>query len=171
MSSQPKLSRIGVPFDMKPEDEGVLLPWSRASEQLNESVIYWVCTSRKDGRPLAVPVWGVWKDETFYMRMNPYTRTRTNLDENPNVVVHLESGEDAVIFESVAEKITDEELRTKVAEAFDEKYDFPQPSAVFYQAKPITAMCQLCHGVGETAANEYRASGTKYRWESGEDRT
>lgn len=164
MNKQPQVNRIGVPFDMKPEDEGVLLPWERASKKLNDATIYWVCTTREDGRPLSVPVWGVWRDETFYIRVNPYTRTRNNLEKNQNLVVHLESGEDAVIFDSIAEEIKDEELIKSVADAFVEKYDFPQPSAIYYKAQPLEAMCQKCHGVGEQAANEYRATGTKYKW-------
>jgi len=163
-TKSPKLNRIGVPFDMKPEDEGILIPWSEASQKLNESIVYWVCSVSPAGKPLAVPVWGVWQEETFYIRANPYTRTRQNIDENSNIVVHLESGEDAVIFDAIAEKIVDEDQRAAISQAFDEKYQFSQPSAVFYQAKPITAMCQLCHGIGEIAANEYRASATKYSW-------
>jgi hypothetical protein len=43
----------------------------------------------------------------FYFGTGPRTRKGRNLAENPNVAVHLESGEDAVIVEGVAEVVID----------------------------------------------------------------
>lgn len=162
--AEPQINRIGVDFQMKPENEGVLLPWSRASEKLEKSTVYWVASTRSDGRPLVVPVWGVWDGEAFYLRINPYTRTMKNLQCNPNITVHLESGEDAVIFDTTVSMLEDSERKNEVIEAFNNKYQFPQPKAAYFVGKPQVAQCQLCHGIGETAANEYRSTATKYRW-------
>jgi PPOX class probable F420-dependent enzyme len=68
---------------------------------------YWVATVRPDGRPHATPVWGLWVDGALYFGVAPGTRKARNLAQNPNVAVHLESGEDVVIVEGVAEVVTD----------------------------------------------------------------
>src|SRR3712207_1662955 len=68
---------------------------------------YWVATVRPDGRPHATPVWGLWVDGAFYFGVAPATRKARNLLKNPNVVVHLEGGEDMVIVEGVAEVVRD----------------------------------------------------------------
>ena len=36
------------------------LPWARVERWLQASRNYWICTTRRDGRPHAKPVWGVW---------------------------------------------------------------------------------------------------------------
>ena len=164
MRQEPEKTRLGVPFKMKADEEGVLLPWDRASKQLSKATIYWIATTRANGRPLTVPVWGIWRDETIYIRANPYTRTRKNIDRDPRITIHLESGEDAVIFDATAVKIEESPLLESVKKAFDEKYKFPQPVAVFYSARPEVAECQICRGVGESAIEDYRSTGTKYRW-------
>jgi hypothetical protein len=58
--SQPRM--FGVPGPL----EHIRLPWSWATEQLQEADTYWIATTRRDGRPHSRPVWGVWLDETFY---------------------------------------------------------------------------------------------------------
>ncbi len=40
-----------------------LLPWSWAVEFLSKGRNYWVATTRPDGRPHVMPVWGIWMDE------------------------------------------------------------------------------------------------------------
>ena len=39
-----------------------LLSWTRAATRLARSRNYWVVTAQRNGRPHAVPVWGVWVD-------------------------------------------------------------------------------------------------------------
>ena len=43
-----------------PEGEEDMLPWSHVEERMLGPRNYWVATVRPDGRPHAVPVWGVW---------------------------------------------------------------------------------------------------------------
>jgi hypothetical protein len=45
-----------------------LLPWSHAVERLEKAINYWVCIMRPDGRPHAVPVWGMWVEGAFIQR-------------------------------------------------------------------------------------------------------
>lgn len=87
---------------------------------------YWICTTRPDGRPHAVPVWGVWVDDTFFHGGRPDTRKARNLDINPHLAVHLESGNDVVILEGSAAKLTednaDAELLRRIDDAYEAKY-------------------------------------------------
>jgi len=59
-----------------------------------------------DGLPHAVPVWGVWVDGALYFGTDRRSRKARNLATNQGAVVHLESGDDAVILEGFAEEIT-----------------------------------------------------------------
>jgi PPOX class probable F420-dependent enzyme len=125
--SEPKASRPYMPgygLDQITGRPGKRLPWSQVSELLAASRSYWVCTVRPDGRPHAVPVWGQWLDETFYFLTGRQSRKTRNLAENPQVVVHIESGEDVVILEGAAEEVTDASLLGQVADAYAAKYDW-----------------------------------------------
>ena len=84
---------------------------------------YWIGATRPDGRPHAAPVWGVSFDGAFFFGTDPNSRKARNLRANPEVVVHLESGDDCVILEGVEEE-SDPELRRRAGEAYAAKYGF-----------------------------------------------
>jgi nitroimidazol reductase NimA-like FMN-containing flavoprotein (pyridoxamine 5'-phosphate oxidase superfamily) len=92
--------------------------------QLQDAVHYWLCTVRADGRPHAVPKWAVWVEGKIYFDGSPETRHARNLALNPAVVIHLESGEQAVIVEGLARAIDKPavELAGMVAAAYRRKY-------------------------------------------------
>lgn len=95
-ASRPRLPKaFGVPASL----EGTL-PWRWAEERLEQCKTYWVCTVRPDGRPHAVPVWGLWVGRRFYFGGGG--RKAKNLAGNPNVVVHLDQGAEVVIVEGSA---------------------------------------------------------------------
>ncbi len=101
---------------------GQFLPWRWANQRLQRSRNYWVATTRPDGRPHVMPVWGVWLDGRFYFSSDRRTRKARNLTANPRVVVHLESGDDAVILEGVGERVTLRRTITTVDDAYYAKY-------------------------------------------------
>lgn len=74
--------------------------------RLRKSKNYWIMTSRPDGRPHAMPVWGVWINGAVCFGTDRTSRKARNLAKNPAVVVHLESGDDVVILEGTAREIT-----------------------------------------------------------------
>ena len=78
---------------------------------------YWVATVRPDGRLHAVPVWGVWLNGTFHFGGGRRTRKARNLAVNPR----LESGDDVVILDGVAEEITDPSLLVCIDDAYEAK--------------------------------------------------
>jgi hypothetical protein len=101
-----------------------MLEWSWAAERLEQARNYWVSTSRPDGRPHAMPVWGVWLDGSFYFGSGRNSAKSRNLAANPAIVVHLESGDETVILEGLAEVVLDDSLRQRVGEVYGPKYDF-----------------------------------------------
>src|SRR5690349_1562525 len=99
----PPAPRAGRP--MMPRTYGLagrraaLLPWAWARRRLERAHNYWLATTRPDGRPHAMPIWGVWLDETFLFSTARGSRKGRNLRRRPSAVVHLESGDQTVILE------------------------------------------------------------------------
>lgn len=140
--SQPKSSR---PYIMQkeygiPETEKGMLDWRFVVERLEKSRNYWVATVRPDGTPHAMPVWGVFVENTLYFGGGPQTRWSRNLAENPHLVVHLESGDEVVILEGTVDRITDPKhpMVEKVDAAYLEKYNMPHGTP-FWVLKPKVA--------------------------------
>jgi PPOX class probable F420-dependent enzyme len=106
------------------EDAEGLLDWSWATERLERARNYWVSTTRPDGRPHAMPVWGLWHEDAFYFSSAPSSRKARNLVANSAVVVHLESGDEVVVVEGRAEQATDEELLGRLSEDYTRKYGY-----------------------------------------------
>ena len=102
-----------------------LTPWSVTQAKLRDSRNYWVATSRTDGRPHAAPVWGVWIDDQFLFSTDAGSVKGLALARTPQMLVHLESGDDVVIIEGSARRLTldDPTVETFVA-AYEPKYDF-----------------------------------------------
>jgi hypothetical protein len=126
-SPRPKPSR-----PLMPKDYGIagsksgsgLISWELVSQKINSARNYWVCTTRPDGRPHAMPVWGVWLYETFLFSTSRSSRKGRNLTNQPYLVIHLESGDDVVILEGVAEEAKEPALLAEFAQAYEVKYEF-----------------------------------------------
>jgi general stress protein 26 len=132
-------------------DGAGMLTWEWVDEQMAKARNYWVCTARPDGRPHAAPVWGVWLDGTLYFGSDRQSRKVRNLMANPAVVVHLESGDDTVIFEGTVEEVTDTSLQTRIAAAYAAKYPpfapdpDPGPNGINYALRPQTVFAWREH--------------------------
>ena len=87
------------------------LPWSWAAERLVANRNYWVVTVSADGRPHALPVWGVWHDEEsrFAFSSSPRARKVRNLAVNPRAVVMADSTVECVSVEGRARPVRDGE--------------------------------------------------------------
>ena len=138
--SEPRASRPRLP-----EGYGVpesLLPWSAARERLEQAENYWICTASLDGRPHAAPLWGVWLDDQFIFDGHPATRWGRNILANPYMSLHLENGTEVVIVEGVVEDVTEpgRALYTRVADAYDAKYNYRPPDHGFFLLRPRMAL-------------------------------
>jgi len=118
-----------------PKTNRSLLSWSFVEEQMSKAHNFWVSTTRPDGRPHAIPTWGVWLEGRFYFEGSPQTRHMRNLSQNPGIVVHLESGEKVVIIEGEAHEIVPPEpsLAECLSAVFSRQYAWakysPTPQA------------------------------------------
>jgi nitroimidazol reductase NimA-like FMN-containing flavoprotein (pyridoxamine 5'-phosphate oxidase superfamily) len=148
-------------YGISDEPEG-MLSWDWAEEQMVKSRNYWICTTRPDGRPHASPVWGVWLDGALYFSCGPDSRKARNLAHSPEIVVHLESGDDAVIAEgSVEEMSADPALRTRIADVYEAKYPGFRPqfeeSQKFFVLRPRVVLAWK--------ESEFLTSPTRWRFE------
>jgi pyridoxine/pyridoxamine 5'-phosphate oxidase len=121
-------------------DSAGMLPWSWAEERLVASRSYWVCSTRADGRPHAMPVWGLWIDGAVFYSTDPESVKARNLAARPQVVIHLESGDDVVIVSGVCERVSGAELPASFVDAYEAKYghrvDVTDPAFGFYRVRP-----------------------------------
>jgi Pyridoxamine 5'-phosphate oxidase len=116
--------------------------WADAVARLESARNYWVVTARPDGRPHAMPVWGLWLEGAVVFSTNPASRKGRNLAANPELVVHLESGDDAVILEGSAETVTDQDVLRRFSDAYFDKYGWrvePGPGFGIYALRPRVA--------------------------------
>lgn len=122
----PKAGRPLMPDDYGvPANNDTVLPWSYVEEQMVSARNYWISTSSKNGRPAATPVWGAWLEGKLYFDGAPTTRRGRNIRGNPQVVVHLESGDQVVILEGEAVILDgppERALAEKVAASYTAKY-------------------------------------------------
>lgn len=103
-----------------PETTEGLLTWEQVETRLRDSLHYWLTSVRPDGRPHAVPRWGVWLDGRFWYDGAPTTRHTRNVEQNPAVTLTLESGTEVVIVEggSQAAGADPDGLGARLAQAF-----------------------------------------------------
>lgn len=106
------------------------LSWDWVATQLTESKHYWVCSVRPPtqdmpgGRPHVVPRWAVFVDGKIYYDGSPETRHNRNIEINPYISVHLESGVEAIILEGTTKPAgkPSAKLGKQLSEAYTRKY-------------------------------------------------
>jgi general stress protein 26 len=125
---------------LDPAEGSGLLEWNAAEQQLVSARNYWIATTRPDGRPHCVPIWGVWVDGAFYFGTDDDSRKARNLRANPHAVVHLESGDEALILEGAVAQVTDAVIVTRVSEHYAAKYDFPEGLSSALVLRPQIAL-------------------------------
>jgi Pyridoxamine 5'-phosphate oxidase len=163
MTLLPKASRPYMPgYGLLPAEQGSgLKPWSHAVERLSQARNYWIATTRPDGRPHAVPVWGVFVGELWLFSTGAQSRKARNIAENAYVAVGAEPADDAIVLEGRAELVTDTALRQAFVDAYAAKYawnmdDFNEP---IYAVRPSVAFAF------SSAPGEFTGGATKWTFE------
>lgn len=103
------------------EAEGKI-PWLRVERRLENAENYWLATTRPDGRPHCVPIWGLWADGALWFWTRRESVKAKNLAASPFAVVHLESGDDVVIVEGKVEAPRDPGRAAEALAAYASKY-------------------------------------------------
>jgi general stress protein 26 len=100
------------------------ITWRHANDKLTKEEVYWVSTTRKDGRPHAAPVSGIWLRNEFFFETDPSSVKARNLRRNPNVVVHVQDGYDTVIVDGSASVESRPKVLDKLRKEYEVKYDY-----------------------------------------------
>ncbi|MEM7142700.1 MAG: pyridoxamine 5'-phosphate oxidase family protein [Actinomycetota bacterium] len=118
--TRPAMADYGVPKEL----DGAL-PWSWAEERLAASRNFWLVTVSAEGRPHALPVWGVWMPdrERYGFSCSPRARKVRNLEANDQVVITNDDAVNVVSIEGRAERIDGDPARVEaMARAYQAKY-------------------------------------------------
>ena len=154
-TTRPFMPGYGVP---SAADSAGLLPWSWALERLSNAHNYFLATTRPNGAPHVMPVWGVWFGDAFFFSTGDQSRKAHNLAQNPRCVVCPERADNAVILEGLAELVHDNALLAQVAQVYEDKYHWPKitelPGGAIYKVLP-----RVVFGVSEITG-----PGTWTRW-------
>ena len=94
-------------------------PWAEA--RLTTAHNYWLASTRPDSRPHLVPIWGVWIDERFWFASFAAVKV-DNVAAQPAVMLSTETPGEVVILAGTCARVTEAELPSTYATAFDEKY-------------------------------------------------
>lgn len=152
-ASRPYIPDYGIPTS---EEE--LLPWSHVERRMAEARNYWIGTAASDGRPHAVPTWGVWLGGTLHVGGGPRVRWQRNLRRNPRVSVHLDSSDEVVVIEGTVDAIedADDPRLVPIDDAYEVKYEM-RHGPVIWTLHPTVAY----------AWTSFPADVTRWRWPSG----
>ena len=161
MGSKPRSSRPYMPgYGIQDASAGKgLLPWAWATERLIRARNYWVATTRPDGRPHAMPVWGVWLEDRFFFSSAVESRKARNLAENAYCVIGVEPADEAIILEGMAERVSDQALMRRFADAYAAKYEWDMSDF----AEPVYAVRPVVVFAFNSGAGDFTGSAT--RWE------
>jgi len=134
ISEQPHMPEYGVGGESwKP------LPWSWAADRLGRYRNFWVVTASNEGRPHAMPVWGVWDEgeKRFAFSCARGSRKAANLRANPQVTVTGDSTVEAISIEGSGTEISATPEAERWITAYITKYgsgtspDFLRQNAIF----------------------------------------
>jgi general stress protein 26 len=101
--------------------------WPQTQQIIEQAELFWICTVRADGRPHVSPLVAVWLDDRLYFSTGPDEQKAHNLAANSAVT--LITGENSwdhgmdVVIEGKAETVTEQELLSRLADAWATKWD------------------------------------------------
>lgn len=151
------------------EPQPALLPWRWAAERLTAAANYWIATTRPDGRPHSRPVWGVWLDGMLYFSTG--SLINQNLRMNAEVSIHLESADEVVIVEGVADLVSDLAEWRRFTEAYNPKYNWDfDPTSIFggfWRVRPGVAFGWLSDSTGLDRGAAFLGTATRWQFAAG----
>ena len=137
--TEPKASRPTVPgYDFAAKTKG-LLPWKWAADRLKRSRQYWIATTRPDGSPHLMIIWGEWLGDSFWFSTGSTSRKARNLAVNPRCAIGTDDAAEAVILEGAVELIDTRHAEFETfAAAYRKKYkwDVREMGQPVYRFRP-----------------------------------
>ena len=124
MAKEPKADRPFMPGYGISEARKGILPWSWAEERLANSRNYYLSTTRPDGHPHVMVVWGVCFGGRYYFSTGDNSQKARNLRTNPDCVVVTDVLTEAVILEGRVKKATGPKTLQEFARVYKQKYDW-----------------------------------------------
>lgn len=121
--SHPQVSRPLIPGAPIPDGDDGLLNWAWALDRLASSQNYWLSTVWPDGRPHSMPVWGVWHDTAIWFFSSIHARKIQNLRGEPRCVLTTQDVGEPVVFEGVAETVTEPGRLQAFLRQLNQKYE------------------------------------------------
>lgn len=115
---------------------GKKFPWSRVERLIKNARNYWIGTSGPGGRPHSAPVWAVWVDGVLYFSTGDESRKGRNIAKNPEITVHPEIDNEAVILDGAAQKISSPAKLKPVWRTYKTKYKWDVEGYPFYALRP-----------------------------------
>jgi hypothetical protein len=136
------------------------LDWSWVDQQLRSAGTYWV-VARSASAPHPRPVWGAWYEHRLLLSLGSPV-LRAQLDTDPTVTVHLDSGTDVVIVEGTVREHTRE---PHAIAAYDGKYDYAYDPAQYGPLAVVQPTVVLAwRAVGFAGRDGFESGG---RWRFG----
>ena len=135
----PKATRLTVPGYEASAKSAQPLAWKWASDRLKRSRQYWIATTRPDGAPHLMIIWGVWLDDCFWFRTGAASRKGRNLAANPRCAIGTDDAAQAAIVEGTVDAIDAQDPDfERFATAYEKKYawDLREMGQPVYRFRP-----------------------------------
>lgn len=162
--AEPKASRPHMPgYGLLDADSGRgLLPWDWAVERLEKAHTYWIATTRPNGQPHVMPVWGAWLANAFYFSTGRESRKARNLAATPQCVICIEADQESVIVEGTVETTNDAAIIKQFADAYLAKYqwDTEGSNEPIYAVRPAVVFGFIA------ATGQFTGSATRWVFEN-----
>ena len=136
---EPQPTRPTVPGYKFSAKKTGLLPWKWATQRLKKSRQYWIATTRPDGAPHLMIIWGIWLEDAFWFSTGASSRKARNLAGSPKCVIGTDNAAEAVILEGTVELINAQHAEfEKFATAYKKKYawDVREMAQPVYRFRP-----------------------------------
>jgi len=109
------------------DPDAVATGWDETRRVLETAELFWISTVRADGRPHVTPLVAVWLDGAIHFTTGATEQKAINLRGNPHVILttgcnHWDGGLDVVV-EGDAIRLTDDDVLTRLSEAWVTKWD------------------------------------------------
>jgi general stress protein 26 len=119
--TEPVVEQLDIPPEYGNPTQ--LLKWADVERKIESASVYWLASTRPDGRPHVVPRDGMWLDGGLYYGGSSATVHYRNITHNPHVVVHIGDGQEAIILEGRVEiEMPTEEMATRLSNESFAKY-------------------------------------------------